>query len=129
MPETEGSGLHRIMIIDDEPATLFGLKKLLSDPETTIDTAATLDEAKHLLDEHTYQVVLADLRLSTAPTMDGYEVIKHAKKVQPLARVIVVTAYGTDGDKARAMELGAETFMEKPVSPTAIRSILRTLTA
>jgi two-component system response regulator PilR (NtrC family) len=129
MSETAAGALHRILVIDDEPATLFGFRKLLLDPDTDVDTAATVEEAKRLLDEHTYQVVLADLRLSMAAALEGYEVIKHAKKVQPFARVIVVTAYGTAEDRAKVMELGAETFMEKPVSPTAIRSILRTLSA
>ena len=129
MTASTTTALHRILVIDDEQATLFGVKRLLSDPDTNVDTAATLDEAKELLDHHTYQLVLADLRLSMTGAMEGFEVIKHAKSVQPFVRVIVFTAYGTEEDKKKVLDMGAEMFMEKPVSPSAIRSILRSLSA
>ena len=117
----------RILIIDDEPATLFAFKRLLTEPITNVDTAATLVEALKLLNERIYQAVLADLRLSSSSAMEGYEIIKHSKQIQPNARVIVVTAYGDEAEKAKVLSMGADSYMEKPVSPTAIRSILRNL--
>jgi DNA-binding response OmpR family regulator len=119
--------MERILIVDDEEAILFAFKKVLSASSVTIDTAQSFDEALNLLQYKSYSAVIADLRLTGAATKEGYEVVREAKRIQTDCKVIVVTAYGEDGTKEKVAELGADLFLEKPVSPQKVKDVLQSL--
>jgi CheY-like chemotaxis protein len=119
--------VKRILIVEDEEALLFGLKRLLKNNGTEIDVACTLQEAVDHLAKNRYQAVITDLRLSGAEVIEGYEVVKKVKELQAGCKIIVITAYAENGSKYRAEEGLADYFLEKPVSPARIREILNTL--
>ncbi len=121
---SNGQNSRRVLLVDDEAAILLAFKKVLSSPVLEIDTAQTVDEAKAALDGHDYMVVIADLRLTGATVMDGFEVIEHSKKTHPEAKVIVITAYGESHTREKVFELGSDYYFEKPVSPRKIREVL-----
>ena len=115
----------RILLVDDEEAILFAFRQILRSPELLVDTAATVEKAKELIASTQYSGVVADLRLSGATNIEGYEVVQFARETQPKCVVIVLTAYGGDDTKKRVSELGADCYLEKPVSPQAVKEILR----
>jgi|WetSurMetagenome_2_1015567.scaffolds.fasta_scaffold253167_2 DNA-binding response OmpR family regulator len=119
--------MERILLVDDEDAILFAFKKVLSSPSVTVDTAQTFAEALNLLQFKSYSAVIADLRLTGAATKEGYEVVREAKRIQSDCRVIVMTAYGETGTKEKVAQLGADLFLEKPVSPQKVKEILISL--
>ena len=119
--------MGRILLVDDEEAILFAFKKVLSTPSMVVDTAQTFSEALKLLEYKSYMAVVADLRLTGAATKEGFEVIREAKRIQSDCRVIMMTAYGENGTREKVAQLGADLFLEKPVSPQKVKEILQSL--
>jgi DNA-binding response OmpR family regulator len=119
--------VNRILLVDDEPAIRFAFSQMLNTSELSVDTATDVPEAKHFLAANQYRAVIADLRLTGGATMEGFEVIREAKRVQPECKVIVITAYGGDDIKKAVFELGADSYLEKPVSAKTVSDLLKTM--
>ena len=117
----------KILLVEDEDAILFAFKKVLSAPTVSVDTAQTLEEAKSYLQQNEYRAVIADLRLSDATSIEGFEVIRETKERQEHCTIIVLTAYGKNDTREKVFELGANYYLEKPVSPQKIKEMLQHL--
>jgi len=117
---------NKILIVDDEEAFLFGFSKMLQSPDTTVDTAQTAASAKSLIKSTHYKVIISDLMLSNSTFLDGFEIIKYAKEIQPESRIIVLTAYSGKDTIEKVRELGANFCFVKPVSPTMIKEVIET---
>ncbi len=117
----------RVLIVEDEEALLFGLKKLLVNDKTTIDTARSLKEAETLLRQNQYQAMITDLRLAGVVVIEGYAVAKITRELQPKCKIIVITAYTETESKQHIAEGDMDYFFEKPVPVDRIREILNTL--
>jgi DNA-binding response OmpR family regulator len=115
---------HRILIVDDEPTILFAFSQYLKSPTVIIETASTFDEAVDVLKRQIFGAVIADLRLTGTTNIEGYEVIRQARRLQPSSKIMVVTAYGGDDIKKTIHDLGADYYFEKPVSPQKIKEVL-----
>lgn len=104
---------HRVLIADDEApqrSTLAGyLKKRGFEVLEAGDGAAALGT----LERETVDLLLTDLRM---PGLDGLELLKKARELNPLVEVIVMTAFGTIESAVEAMQAGAHTYIQKPVS-------------
>jgi len=116
--------VKRVLIVEDEQALLFGLKKLLQSEFIIIDDACSLKEAELFLNNNSYQAVITDLRLSGADVVEGYDVIRIAKKLQPDCKIMVITAYAENGEKFKVAEGNVDHFLEKPVSPKKLKELL-----
>ncbi len=114
----------KILIVDDEEAILFAFSKVLASQDFEIHSAQSLDEALKLLQNNTYRVVIADLRLSGISNNEGYDVIKFVNKDKKDCKIIVMTAFGDAKTKEEVFSLGIDFYFEKPVSPYKIREIL-----
>ncbi len=66
-------------------------------------------------------LVLMDLKM---PVMDGWEATKLIKAHNPHARIIIVSAYGLNGEKQRALDAGADMVMPKPVKSDKLLSAI-----
>jgi len=116
--------IKKILIVEDEEALLFGLKKLLQSGTMLVDTAQSLPEAHLLITENKYDAIITDLRLSNTALVEGYNVIKLAKEFQKGSMIIVITAYEDGGPNGSAAGLNVDHFLEKPVSPAKIKELL-----
>ena len=104
-----------VLIVEDEQSIRDVLMELFTVEGVTVDTAATLAEAKCcLLDRH-YDLVLTDIRLGGNPD-GGFQVIGAAAMLLPKATVIALTAYPDDLSRQASLRLGAAHFLEKPVA-------------
>jgi CheY-like chemotaxis protein len=119
--------VRNVLLVEDEEALLFGLKKLLEGTGVTVHAARTLEEAKDFLSRHAYKVVITDLRLTGTTIVEGLEVISLAKTLQPGCKIITMTAYAENGTHLRVEELGVDYFLEKPVSLNTLKSILSSI--
>jgi DNA-binding response OmpR family regulator len=119
-----GDHLKKILIVDDEDAILFAFSRVLMQPNIEIHTAQTLTEAQDFLQKNAYNAVLADLRLSGTTSNDGYAVIQKVTETQKECRIIVMTAYGDEKTKEMVFSLGADFYLEKPVSPHKVKELL-----
>lgn len=117
----------KILLVDDEEAIIFAFKKVLSGPDVSVDTAQTLDEAKSLLKTNAYRAVITDLRLSGNGETEGFDVIRETKKTQKDCKIIMVTAYGKSDTQKTIVDLGADLYIEKPISPQRVKEALRSM--
>src|SRR5665647_1077956 len=72
---------------------------------------ASGSEAINALENAEYDLVITDLMM---PGVDGFKVLKFAKKLAPLTSVIILTGYGDTQSAIDALRLGADDFLRKP---------------
>ncbi|MGC8633101.1 MAG: response regulator transcription factor [Candidatus Limnocylindrales bacterium] len=109
MSEAEG---ERILIVEDEPEFAQLLELWLDRHGWQTQVASDGWEALRLFDEQGADLVLLDIGL---PGPDGWEVIQQIR-ARSQVPVLMVTALGSDADKIRGLGLGADDYMNKPVS-------------
>ncbi len=111
-----------LLIVDDEAATRDGLLMALDDSFDCY-TAASLDEAQHLLKAQTMDLVLTDLRLGGNDS--GLELIAFSESLAQKPTFVVMTAYGSVGTAVEAMKKGAWHFITKPLNLEEVELCLK----
>lgn len=103
---------ERILVVDDEPNMLRLLKTILMD-RTGYEVATTNNplEVSKLLQDQSYDLVVADLKM---PLVDGIDLIDIIKKINADLPIIIITAYGTIETAEEAIQKGAYDFITKP---------------
>jgi DNA-binding NtrC family response regulator len=116
-----------VLLVDDETAILMAFKKLLQGPGIEIDTADTMESAQSALNARNYDAVIADLRLGDTGGEEGLEILRFVKKQNPSTPTILITAYGNPEVMEKTFKLGADLYLEKPVSSNTLRDALKKL--
>ncbi|MFH0920273.1 MAG: sigma-54 dependent transcriptional regulator [Fibrobacterota bacterium] len=101
-----------ILIIDDDPATIFGFSHYLSNSGYEIETALSLKEAESKLLIKKLDAVLIDLNL---PDGNGMDWIAKIRKMDPDTLIIMITGSGEITTAVEAMRKGADHYLAKPV--------------
>ena len=104
--------MTRILVIDDQPATLKLLAGLFQDAGYAVDAAQDGGQAREFLEHVDYDVVFTDLRLGYP--YDGLEVLEMVKRLRPRAQVLIMTAFSTVQSAVLAMKAGAYDYITKP---------------
>lgn len=103
----------KILIVDDEPIKRSVMEDELRDAGYLVAAATNPFEAQEHLAQHSFDVVLTDLRM---PGRDGMTFLRSLNGAHPAQAVIVMTAYGTVETAVEAMKLGAFDYIQKPFS-------------
>ena len=123
------SALERVLIVDDEVATLFAYRKLIEREGIGVDVCESLDEAIEQIKTHPYYAVIADMRLAGTDNADGLEILSFVRNKQMDTKVVIVTGYGNKEIEQTALDMGAAYYFEKPVLPSAILEVLNLLSS
>lgn len=118
---------HRILIVDDEPAVLFAYCKMMQREGIMVDKCECLEHAISSIKSTQYMAVIADMRLAGTDNLDGLEVVRSTREIQPDATVIVATGYGSQEVELAARKMGVTHYFEKPVRPSDIMTVLKRL--
>jgi signal transduction histidine kinase len=119
--ETEASKA-KILLVDDEPKSLYALQELLSTLGETLMTAPSGEEALRLVLRHDFAVILLDVRM---PGIDGFETAKliRNRERSRLTPIIFLTAAADEMTSMfRGYEVGAVDYLMKPVVPEILKS-------
>jgi DNA-binding NtrC family response regulator len=100
-----------VHIIDDEPVIHDVLSELLTSEGYEVELSSSGEEALEKFPSPSFDVVLLDLLM---PGLDGIEVLRRIRKVDPLTPVIIITAYGSVESAISAMKIGALDYVQKP---------------
>ena len=100
-----------IHIIDDEPIIHEVLGDLLTGEGYDVEISSDGKEALEKLALKESDLILLDLLM---PGMDGIEVLKRLKKIDPYAVIIIITAYASVESAITAMKMGAFDYIQKP---------------
>lgn len=118
---------QRILIVDDESAILFAYRKLIEPEGFEVDTCENIYEAMVMIRTRPYLAIITDMRLEGTVNEDGIELLHFIRELQPNARTIVATGYGSEELKRTTQTLGAAHYFEKPVFPSSILAALKAL--
>ncbi len=100
-----------IHIIDDEPIIHEVLSELLTSEGYATESSSGGEEALKKFVHQEYDLILLDLLM---PGMDGIEVLRQLKKIDPHAVIIIITAYASVESAISAMKTGAYDYIQKP---------------
>jgi len=118
-----------ILVVDDEPNSLFGLCQILTDEGYKTIPAKNGMEALEKLKAETVDIIVTDEKM---PDLSGMELLAEVKKLERPIPVILITAYGSVSMAVEALKQGAYYFFEKPIFDklerflAILRQILRT---
>jgi two-component system, NtrC family, response regulator PilR len=111
----------RLLVVDDDTSMREFLELLLSKENYWVTTAENGNRALDLIRNHTYDLVLVDIRLGD---ITGLEVLKQVKQKHPDTVVIMISAYSTTEIAVKAMNEGAYDFVPKPFDNKELRQTI-----
>src|SRR5271156_3504064 len=112
---------ERVLIVEDELHALAGLAELVSGWGYRTETARDGIEGLEKVTEWFPGIIVTDLKM---PRMDGLELLSRLSEMQLNAAVIVLTAQGSIERAVEAMKMGAYDFIQKPIDPTRLKTVL-----
>ena len=114
---------RKILIVDDEPLIVKGLKYSLEQDNYETDSAMDGEEALNKFFAGRYDLVLLDVML---PKVDGIEVCQRIREKSTVP-IIMLTAKGEDMDKILGLEYGADDYMTKPFNILEVKSRIKSI--
>jgi DNA-binding NtrC family response regulator len=111
----------RLLIVDDEPIALRNLERVLAGDGYQVSTAPSGQSALRQLRHQAFDVVLTDLRMEK---VDGLQVLKRCKDIDPDAEVILITGYAAIETAIEAMKQGAYHYLAKPFKLEEVRKVV-----
>ncbi|HSN93417.1 MAG TPA: sigma-54 dependent transcriptional regulator [Anaeromyxobacteraceae bacterium] len=121
MGEREAAGKGRLLVVDDEPIALRNLERVLSKEGYVVSTASSGQSALRMLRQKAFDVALTDLKMEK---VDGMQVLKRCKEIDPDVEVILITGYAAVDTAIEAMKLGAYHYLAKPFKLDEVRKVV-----
>jgi DNA-binding response OmpR family regulator len=110
----------KILLVEDHDDTRCVLTRLLDRYGHSVISAATVTDARRLLRDRQFDVLLSDIGL---PDGTGFGLVAEAKQLQPL-KAVALTAWASDDDKERGRTAGFDHYLTKPLDCARLRSVL-----
>lgn len=111
----------KIMMIDDEKDCMESLVAALEPAGHHADMFTSPADAVTMYSQGQYDVVITDMRM---PRMNGIQVLRVIRQIDPEARVIIMTGYGDAETAIAAVNNGAYAFFAKPVDIAELIEVL-----
>jgi two-component system chemotaxis response regulator CheY len=118
---------HRILIVEDSPTMRqllrFALKRL--DGVEVVEAGDGMDGLRKLTSD-AFDLALVDINM---PVMDGLKLIHLIREEESLRAmpIVVITTEGAEEDRARALALGADEYLTKPVQAGRVLQVVKGL--
>jgi DNA-binding NarL/FixJ family response regulator len=108
--------VRRVLLVDDHPVIRQGIRRILTHAfsDFTVAEAETGEQAIEFSQASAWDLIILDLSL---PGLSGLDVIRDVRRVQPQARIIVVSVHPPHQFARRALSVGAAAYLEKSAAP------------
>jgi len=116
--------LGRVLLVDDEPDQVALLCAMLTPLGMDVATAESAEQAQTLFNRQPADVVVTDLNL---PGASGMDLIRELRKAENPPAVVLITGEGSVGSAVEALKLGATDYLQKPVDPMRLVTLLQEL--
>lgn len=103
--------MHKLLLVEDDPALQFTIQTALEEKGYAVDAVSTTVEAIERLTDNTYPIVISDIYIDEGT---GLDVLRAAKRKDPLCSVILMTGRGTVETVRAAMGGGVFEYLAKP---------------
>jgi DNA-binding response OmpR family regulator len=103
----------KILVVDDEVEVCDFVKNFFSERNFEVITAYNGEEALHLIEAQTPEIVLLDIKM---PVMDGMQMLKEVRRRNKHCKIIMVTAVDDTEKAQEARNYGAVGYITKPLS-------------
>ncbi len=112
--------LYTILVVDDDPALVELLVRVLEEPGYYVTTATNGYEAVRILGDRHVDLMITDVRM---PGLSGFELAAQARLIQPHLHIIYISGYYTDLREGTLPTYGH--LLSKPVRPDALLATIR----
>jgi two-component system chemotaxis response regulator CheY len=123
-----GAGVPRILIVEDSPTMRALLASSLEELEGPVKITETSSgfEALRELPRGTWDLVVTDINM---PDINGLELVSFLKSTRTYRKIplVIVSTEGSERDRAKGLELGADAYLVKPFEPAQLRETVRDL--
>jgi two-component system response regulator HydG len=109
---------EEIIIVEDNDTMRLGISDSLKKEGYAVTSFDNGPEALKKFKSIPASLAIVDLKMEP---MNGIEVLKQIKEINPSTEVLMISAYGTVEDAVKAMHMGAADFLTKPFSPEELR--------
>jgi FixJ family two-component response regulator len=116
----------RILVVDDEPNVRLNYRITLETEGLAVSEAAGAERALEQFRINHFDLAILDMRM---PEMDGLELLEEMRRRAITTPAVIITAYGDIPHAVRAMQMGAIDFLQKPLTPEALRSLVAEILA
>lgn len=101
----------KILIVEDDPHILMGLKEVLGSEGFEVAACERGDQALDAVARHLPALILLDVML---PGLSGYDICKQLRAKKSATPILMLTAKGQEIDKVVGLDLGADDYVTKP---------------
>jgi DNA-binding NtrC family response regulator len=113
---------YKILVVDDEEAVRYGIRKALQVKEHLILEAGDIGSARYIVEKDEPHLILLDVNL---PDGSGMDFLKEINAAPEPPAVIVITAYGSERVAIEAIRAGAYEYLSKPFEVDELRLLVR----
>jgi two-component system response regulator AtoC/two-component system nitrogen regulation response regulator NtrX len=111
-----------ILIVDDEKAARYGMKKILQKDNYTVYEAKDGADALQIIKMQHPELIFLDINM---PQLDGMKILEMISAIKNPPLVVIVTAYGSEKIAVEAMKKGAYDYIAKPYEIDELRIIAK----
>jgi len=113
--------MEKILVIDDEKATLTMFRLFLDAYGYSVFTAENGAEGLEIFKRERPQIVITDIKM---PGVDGLNLMRQMKNIDPAVEVVVITGHGDTDLAKQALDRDAADFINKPIHKEALDEAL-----
>ena len=116
------SGKQKVLVVDDEETSCRNIEHVLTKDGYAVSTAFSGVEALNLLERHSFDIVVTDLKMES---VDGMEILEKAKARDPSVEVIMISGHATPPVAKEALKKGSFHFLAKPFQLDELRATIK----
>jgi two-component system response regulator HydG len=120
VPAEVSHASFRVLLVDNEKQHADAMAEALERVGYHCRVATSGPEGKRCIEEDDFDVIVTDLMMNE---IDGMEILRTAKDALSNCEVVMVTGHATVPKAVEAMQQGAQTFLEKPITPNRLRVV------
>jgi DNA-binding response OmpR family regulator len=124
MTQPPGQPKKKVLVIEDEPDIVRGLKDALEFEDYDVFAAFEGKDGVRLAKERSPDLVILDLML---PDVNGYAVCEELRRISAFMPIIMLTARSQETDKIRGLDAGADDYVTKPFSVNELIARMRAI--
>jgi DNA-binding response OmpR family regulator len=111
----------RILVVEDDAEMRSLLKDFMEQEGIEADSVEDGSQAFRKLAREKFDLVVTDIRM---PGLSGLDILPGLKQIQPNIAVIAITAFGSEEVRSRALEKGADGYLEKPLQLEELKKLI-----